>query len=84
MWLKNGAPLRNMAKDSISGKDPSGVFITTSTLTLSPAKRTDNGKYGCQAKNKHANDVKSVTLNLRCKYHTDIVIYNQSNLNEIT
>ena len=82
VWIKNGAPLRNMPKDFISGKDPSGVFITTSTLTLSPAKRTDNGNYGCQAKNKYGNVIKTVRLELKCKYHTVIVTHNLWNLNE--
>ena len=81
VWLKNGAPLRNMPNDVISGKDPSGVFITTSTLTLSPAKRSDNGFYGCQAKNKYGHNIKYVSLNLRCKYDTDIVTHNSSILN---
>ena len=67
IWLKDGAPLRNMPEDFVSGKDPTGVFITTSTLTLSPATRIDNGNYGCQARNKHGNVRKTVTLKMKCK-----------------
>ena len=67
IWLKDGVPLRNMSEDFVSGKDPAGVFITTSTLTLSPARGSDNGIYGCQARNKHGNVIKTVRLKIKCK-----------------
>ena len=68
IWLKHGTPLRNMPEDFVSGKDPTGVFITTSALTFSPARRSDNGIYGCEARNKHQNVTKTVRLKIKCKY----------------
>ena len=68
IWLKDGSPLKNMPQYYISGKLPSNKYKSTSTLTLSPARRSDNAKYGCQAKNVHGDVIQSVTLKLMCKY----------------
>lgn len=66
-WLRNGAPLRNQPQDFIDGRNSDNTFRTTSTLTLSPARKEDNGKFGCQAENAHGSDIRTVTLNLLCK-----------------
>ena len=72
VWLKDGSPLRKMPPYFITGRAiDSTLFISTSTLTLAPARREDNGNYGCQAINPYGRLVKSVRLNLMCKYCTD-------------
>ena len=68
IWLKDGSPLKNMPQSYISDKLPSNKYKSTSTLTLSPARRSDNAKYGCQAKNGYGDVIQSVTLKLMCKY----------------
>ena len=67
-WIVNGSPLKNIPQYHISVKLPSNNYKSTSSLTLSPARRKDNGVYGCQAKNHYGDVKKSVTLNLMCKY----------------
>ena len=69
IWLRNGSPLKNMPQSYDVGKlATDNRRKSRSTLTLSPARRSDNAKYGCQAKNDYGEVIQSVTLKLMCKY----------------
>ena len=70
IWLKDGSPLRNTPPYYVTGRRPDNTYESASQLTLAPARRTDNGNYGCQAINLHGSNQQNVKLNLLCKYYT--------------
>ena len=74
LWIINSSPLKNIPPSYIRGKLANNKYVSTSTLSLSPARRKDIGIYGCQAKNLFGDAIKSVTLNLMCKYDAGIVL----------
>ncbi|XP_046852271.1 neural cell adhesion molecule 2-like isoform X2 [Xenia sp. Carnegie-2017] len=63
-WLKNGAPVRDNPGTYIRTDQSGRVAEAISTFRLSPARRNDNGDYGCEARNLYGRDVKTVRLNL--------------------
>lgn len=67
-WLKNGAPVRDNPGTYILTDQSGRVAEAISTFRLSPARRNDNGAYGCEARNLYGRDVKIVRLNLLCKF----------------
>ena len=69
VWLKDGSPLRNQPPSFITGRRADNAYESVSELTLAPVRRTDNGRYECQALNAYGSDKEDMRLNLLCKYH---------------
>ena len=69
IWLKDGSPLINQPPSFITVRRADNTYESISELTLAPVRRTDNGRYGCQAVNVYGSDKEDMRLNLLCKYH---------------